>query len=113
MADDEEAGATGGTGWVAVLEPRGPTEGLPPPERLWARTVTLNARMRRAQRKSGDNITGPQRLLNGKYMPVGRWSRHLCGNISKILQMRSQTRNNDRTARSQDSWDEYGINKEY
>jgi hypothetical protein len=34
-------------------------------------------------------MTATQRLLNGKYMPVGAWSRHLCGNISKILQMRS------------------------
>src|SRR5580704_2832991 len=79
-------------GWGAVVEPREPPEGLPPPERLWARTETLSARMRRAQRKSGDNMTGPQRLLNRKYMPVGMWARHLCGNISKILQMRSQRR---------------------
>jgi len=53
MADDEEAGAAGGTARGTLAEPSEPSEGLPPPERPWANADALNAKMRKAQRKRG------------------------------------------------------------
>src|SRR5271170_5054901 len=73
--DAEDSGATAGTGRGCVVEfsePLEPEEVLPPPpERPCATADALTAKMRKARRRSGDIMAGPQKVLNPEYMPFG------------------------------------------
>ena len=72
-------------------EPGEPKEGLPPPERPWAKAEAVSARARKAHRKDGVLMAHPQDAFHGSICLLAGVQDTYIAFIVKILQMRIQS----------------------